>query len=174
MLRSELSHFLHPVGVVVPVLKVSPRLIVVYLTDIGGSGVRLARIIIFLLDEHGVVVTIEQVVALWLPCARELIREVDTRLSTATSLRCDLDNSVCTTRPPYCGSCCILQHVNLCNILHIDREERRVFLFRRILKVEVLVRIVEYLSIYNDKRFCITIDGGDTTKSHRRTSAEVT
>ena len=75
MLLTELLDFLHPVGVLVPVVGLCPRLSgdIVDLVDGRGGRSALCGVIELLLEHHGVVVTIQQVVAFWHPSTCELI-----------------------------------------------------------------------------------------------------
>ena len=66
--HTKLLHGIHPVGVVVPVLILTPSLVIIQLADIG-CGVRLlSGIVELLLHHHRVVIAIQKRVAIGLPC----------------------------------------------------------------------------------------------------------
>ena len=121
---TRLLNFLHPVGIVIPVLKLCPRAVVVDFVDVRGSGSTLRRIVVHLLQHHRVVVTIQQVVALWLPAGLHTQGVVYTRCTTRTTLGGNRDNTVSTTRTPdgRCGS--IFQYIDLINIRGVHRQQR--------------------------------------------------
>ena len=75
VLLSELLDFLHPVRILVPVVGIGPRIgrHVVDFVDAGGGSRALCGVEELFLEHHGVVVTVQQVVAGRHPCTRELI-----------------------------------------------------------------------------------------------------
>ena len=152
MLRTELCYFLEPVSIVVPILIVSPVRIIVYLLDRSCCSSTLRRIVEFLLKHHSVLVTIKQSISLWKPYTSKFIGEVYTWLTALTAFCCNLDNTVSTLRTP--DSCCssIFQHCDRCDIIDVDREQRREFLFISILKIEI-VWCIKNLIIHNKQRF---------------------
>ena len=171
---TELLHGIYPIGIVVPVLVLAPGLVVIQLTDAGGGVRLLGGVVELLLHHHRVVVTVQQRVAIGLPCARELIRKVHARLATGTMLGGNQDNTISTLRAPDGRSSSILQNLDISDVLNVHRQQRRVSLLVGVGKVEVLIGIVENLVIDNDQRVSIAIDGCHTTQAHRRSCTEVT
>ena len=166
---TSLLHFLHPVGVVVPVFEFCPRAVVVDFVDVCRGGSALRRIVVHLLQHHRVVVTVQQVVALRLPVGLHTQRVVNTGSTTRTTLSGNRDNTVGTTRTPD-GSCGgVLQYVDLVDIRGVHREQRSVSFLVGRGEVEVLVGIIEDVSVDNDQRLGRSVDGGHTTKAHRST-----
>ena len=171
---TELLHSIYPIGVVVPILVLAPGLVVIQLTDAGGGVRLLGGVVELLLHHHRVVVTVQQRVAIGLPCARELIRKVHARLATGTMLGGNQDNTIGTLRTPDGRSSGILQDLNISDVLNVHRQQRRVSLLVGVGKVEIFIGIVKNLVIDNDQRVSITIDGCHTTQAHRRSCTEVT
>ena len=93
---SRLLYFVHPVGVVVPVLELSPRLVVVDLIDVRGSRGALCGVVVHFLQHHGVVVTVQQVVTLGLPRGLNTQGVVHTGGTAGTTLRANLNHTVST------------------------------------------------------------------------------
>ena len=91
-----LLHLLHPVGVVVPVLELSPRAVVVDLVDVGRCRGALGGVVVHLLQHHGVVVTVQQVVTLGLPRGLNTQGVVHTGGTAGTTLRANLNHTVST------------------------------------------------------------------------------
>ena len=174
MLSAELCHGVHPVGIVVPVLILRPCGVIVQLLDVRGGIGFLGRIVEGLLHQHGVAVTVEQLVALRLPGAGELIGEIQAGFSTHTVLRRNEQHTIGALRAPYGGGGSILQHDNVGDIVHVDRQQRGILFLVGIGEVEVLVRVVENLVVHHNQRVGIAGDGGDTTQTHLRTGTQVT
>ena len=59
----KLGNSLHPVGIVVPVLIISPVLIIVYLVDVGRGITYLPWVIQLFLQQHGIIITVEKLIA---------------------------------------------------------------------------------------------------------------
>ena len=109
-----------------------------------------------------------------MPGTGEHILEVDTGLTSRTTLRGDLDHTIGAVHTPYGGGGSILQHLDVGDILNVHREERGILLFAGIGEVEVLVGVVEDLVVHDNQWVSIAIDGGHTAQTHGRTCTEVT
>ena len=120
---SRLAHFLHPVGVIVPVLIFCPRAVVVQLVDIRGRDRSLRRIVEFLLHQHSVVVTIQQVVTFRLPTGLYTQRIVYTSLTTRTAFRANHNHTIGTTHTPDGSGGSVFQHLNVLNVLRVHRKQ---------------------------------------------------
>ena len=174
LVPASLQHFLHPVGIVVPVLKLCPRAVVVDLVDVRRGRGALRGIVVHLLEHHGVVVTVQQVVALRLPAGLNAQRVVHAGSTAGTTLGTDLNDTVGTTRTPDGRSGSILQHLDILDVGGVHGEQRGVGLLVGILEVEVSIGVVEDVSVDDDQWLCGAVDGSDTTQTHRRTGTQVT
>ena len=174
LVPAHLLHLVHPVGVVVPVLELSPRAVVVNLIDIGGGSRALGRIVVHLLEHHRVVIAIEQVVALRLPAGLHAQRVVHACGTTGTALGANLNDTVGTTRTPDGGGGSVFQHLDVLDVRRVHREQRGVGLFIGILEVEVGIGVVEDVSVDHDERLSRAIDTRHTTQAHRRSGTQVT
>ena len=169
-----LLHFLRPFSIVVPVLKLSPRFVVVDLVDVGGGCGALGRVVVHLLQHHGVVVTIQHVVALGLPAGLYTERVVHLGCASCTTLGLDLNDAVGAAVTPDCCSSSILEHLDFLDVGRVDREQRCVGLFVGAGEVEGCIRILEDVAVDDDEGLSATVDGGDTTQTHGSAGTQVT
>ena len=176
MLLTELRNLLHPVGVLVPVVGLGPRLSgdVVNLVDGRGGRCTLRGVIELLLEHHGVVVTVQQVITAGHPGAGELIPQRHTGLAAYTALGGNLDDTVGTLRTPDGGSGSILQDGDAGNIVDADGQQRGEGLLVGTLKVDVRGIIVKYLVVNDNQRLGTAVQRRDTTQAHGSTGTEVT
>ena len=170
-----LGHSLHPVGIIVPVVVLSPTLVVVQLVDIGCSRRILCRVVEFLLHQHSIFITRQEVVTTWLPCTLERVRVIDSDLTTRTTLGLDADDTIGATRAPDSGSSGILHDVDALDIVHVDGKQGAIGFLCRCREIDILgIWHIHDVAIDNDQRLRRTIDGGDTTHTHRSTCTQVT
>ena len=176
VLLTKLLDSTHPVGVLVPVVCLGPRLCrhVVDFVDSRSGRRTLGGVIELLLQHHGVVVTIQQFVAGRHPSASELIAHRHPWFTASATLGGNLDNTVSTLRTPDSRSGSILQHGDAGNIVHADSQHRRELLLIHILRVEVSSIVLKDLVIDNNQRLGTTTQRRDTTQTHRSTGTKVT
>ena len=133
------------------------------------------RIEVSLFQVHGVVVTIEEFVAFWLPTACETVRILHRGLALGTTLGLDFNHTVSTLRTPNGCCCSVLEDGDRLDILGVDIEEFGKLLFVGIGVVEVGVSVVgPNVTVDHDERVGVTVDGGNTTETHGGTGTEVT
>ena len=120
--QTDLRDGVAPVGVVVILLILRERGVVVELTDVGRTVV-LLRVEVCLLEQHGVVVTAEELVTLWLIGSCEAERVAHAGLTLATTFGDELNHTVGTLRT--IDGCCggVFQYGDRLNILGVDVEK---------------------------------------------------
>ena len=176
VLLTKLLDGVNPIGVLVPVVGLGPRLgrHVVDFVDGRGGRRTLRGVVELFLEHHGVVVTIQQIVAARHPRTRELIAQRHFGFSACTALGGDLNDTVGALRTPDGGSSSILQHGNVGNIVDADGQQRREGLFVGTLKVDVGSIVLEDFIVDHNQRLGATVQRRHTTQAHRRTGTEVT
>ena len=169
---SGLLHLLQPVGIVVVHLIFREGRVVVQLRNIAGHVAHL-RIEVFFFHHHGVLVTVQHLIALGLIGARQTERIADARLTTRTALGLDLDDTIRTLRTPDGSSSSILQYADALDILGVDVQQLCELLFVHV-AVDGLTACLPDITINNNQRLTGTIDGRYTTQTHGSTTTEVT
>ena len=168
---TELCDFVYPIRVLVVVTII--RGVVLEVHDFRDARLLFredARVVISLLQHHGVAVTVQHIHAGRLPSTRETVAEVHLRLTAGTTTGGDFDYTVRTSRTPDSGSGGVLQHLDAGDIFGGNLEKGGKLLFvLHVVEVEVVVVIVfEDVAVHNDERFLATVDRGNTTQTHAR------
>ena len=120
--ESPLGDGVAPVGIVVVLLVFRERRVVVQFRDIGG-GIALLRIEVTLLQQHGVVVTRQQIITLWLVGTCQFQGVLESGFTTGTTLGGEFDDTVTTLRTVDGRSGSILQHADVGDILRVDIQQ---------------------------------------------------
>ena len=172
MCLTELSDFVYPIRVLIIVAII--RRVVLEIHDFRNAGLFFrqdARVVISLLQHHGIAVTIEHLHAFGLPRTREAVREVHACFTTGTTAGGDFDNTVRTSGTPDCRSGRVLQNLDAGNIFGRNLQQGgKLLLVFHIVKVEVIIVIVfQDVTVDNDQRFLATIDRRHTTQTHTGT-----
>ena len=167
LLEAVLTDGLAPIGVIVVHLILIPLTVVVELADVR-SVIAQVGVVVGFLHEHSVLVTIQQAIALRLLGKLNRISVSHLRLATGTTLCLDFDDTITTSCTPNgrCGG--ILQYGDGGDIVRVDLQKLCELVFRSvgIVQIDVMV-VLEDIAIDHNERFTATIDGGDTTQTHR-------
>ena len=173
---TSLLDALHPVGVVVVHFFLGELCHRLDVTDFGNvtGSVAEQRVEVFLFQQHGVLVAIEQLDALGLVGARETVAVGDLRLAACTALRLNLDDTIGTLRTPDSCSSGIFQYGDALNVLGVDVQQLGELLVVGSRDVEVRLVALPDVAIDDDEGFAGTIDTRHTTQAHRRARTQVT
>ena len=128
-----------------------------------------------LLEQHGVVITIEQVKSLGNPSIGIAIRIGHLGLTTCTTLRLNHDDTIRTTRTIDRRRRSILEHLDALNIVGVNSQQLSKLFFIGGREVEVLtIGHLEDVVVHYNQRFLITIDGRGSTQTHLSSRTKVT
>ena len=149
--QAKLGDGINPISIVVILFVFRISRVIVQLRNIRRL-VTLLRIEVTFLQQHGVVIAIQQLVALRLMSTRETERVSELRFSTRTTLGGNLDDTVGTLRTiDGCGSS-ILQHGDAGNIFRVDIKQLRELLIVGILHIKVAHIHIPGVAVHHNQR----------------------
>ena len=170
LVPAGLGYCLHPVSIVVPVVVLSPTLVVVQLIDVAGIVV-LCGIEVGLLQHHGVVITREEVIAIGLEGTGQFQRVAHLGGTLGTTLGGQLDHTVTTLATIDGRGGGILQHVDAGDV-----EQFGKFLVVGTCHIKVGEVYVADVTVDHDQGVGIgeRRERGGTTQTHGGSRTEVT
>ena len=169
-----LLHQVQPVGVVIvhaPLGEAARA--VVNLVNVARS-IAHAGVEVLLLQQHGVLVAIEQTVAVGLVGAGQAEAVVHLRLAAHAALGLDLDDAVGTLRSPDGGGGSVLQHRDALNVLRVHVQQLGKLLLVGRGEVEVVGVRLPHVAVDDDEGLAGTVDRRHTTQAHGGAGAQVT
>ena len=175
MTETCLCHLVNPISILVEVIpSIWVSRIIVDFHDVTGSTAQ-TWVEVRLLQEHGELITIKEMVALRLSCASDTIAVCHTGFTAHTTLCLDFDYTISTLRTPDSCSGSIFQYTDILNILWVYIKQLCELLVVCGRQIKILAEVVfPYVTVNYDKRISITVDRANTTKTHRCTRTEVT